>query len=67
MRILAWRVQLVVVVRMLDGADPPAAFRQLLDQLGDQSGLAMVLSSNDVQSTHAVVRGEKTEGEGVLG
>ena len=41
-RILTGRVQLVMMVRVLDRADLQAAPRKLLHQLDDESRLAMI-------------------------
>ena len=49
-RILAGRVQLVVVMRVLNRTNSVTAGGQLLDEINDQRRLAAVLSTNDVNA-----------------
>lgn len=52
MGILARRVQFVLMVRMLDRADPQAPRGERLDQLNYELRLAVVLAAKDVKSFH---------------
>ena len=50
MRILAGRVQFMMMVRMLDRGDPQAATSQLSDEITDQRCFSGILSANNVDS-----------------
>jgi hypothetical protein len=51
MRIFAWRVEFMAMMRMLDGRNPKTSACEFCDQFTDQCGLARVLASNDVNSS----------------
>jgi hypothetical protein len=51
-RIFARRVQLVMVVRVLDRAHPEAKFLQMADQINDQGCLPLILATDNVQAVH---------------
>ena len=54
-RILARRVQLMMVMRVFDRADAVTASRQMLYQINDQRRFAAVLSSNDMNAFQSVL------------
>jgi hypothetical protein len=52
MGVLARRVELVTMVRMLDRPDTVAARCQMADKIDNQSCLAAVLATNDMEAFH---------------
>ena len=52
MRVLARRVQFVLVMRVFDRADPQTLPSQLTDQRGHEGRLAAVLAADDVNAVH---------------
>ncbi len=56
MGIFSWGIQLMVMVRMLDGADTQSSCREFLDQLHNQCRLSVVLTADYVYAFHGHVR-----------
>lgn len=59
-RVFAWRIQFVMMMRVFDGSHPKTLCCQCVDQVDNQSRFALILTTDYVNSSHAcdyVVRG----------
>ena len=52
MRIFAWSIEIMSMMRVLDRADAKPARRQMLDQLDHERRLAVILATENVDAFH---------------
>ena len=53
-RVFARRIQLMLMMRMLDGCDTQLLADQFLDQFNGKGGLSVVFTTNNMESIHGV-------------